>query len=696
MARVHVSPTEISIFIEFDFGVIRKTNLNCFLGLGKQASLLLEAVATFTAGKRPYTQRAAFTAFRNLGEFIKSENIQSLPKSLETWQRFISSFYEFHFSRDDRIVRFETRQRAWNSIVLICEYLRDYATIISVGVEIPKLPTRVLTAARRANSDLLGDSDLEPAEKTSKDDLLGIPLHLPDETYLDFVRDSLIEKRRVIHDCLIAWWEQIRAHEAYGETLLKNVDWPALSALLKLQNYRYSAGPGSGTGHGKYHLANGRTQETLRNLLAILKYEFDGRSTKPIFQSAKHLPSLSIVQLPPECPKAVSFKVTNIQRINWMLGHLAPIDIAVLAALLIMHNPSFTPMSLLGAKAYTKGQKTIFEIGVFGHQFTVEKPRAKAMKKSKLDELSIGIFSFIYRITEVHRNRLLENNSPAANYLFLSTNKSYDNIPVLEGVVGYLSGAINLKRKSTGVSLLDHFPDLKKAGLTKGTITFKGLRTTEGVLEWFRTGSTSAMAKRMGNSTSVTINHYLPKSLLDLWNTRMIRRFQNLWLVIASPNKETMIASTDFQTADELQTFIEDMLVQHPNSSSPLAEKLRESIAKGDTTSKTSTQSNLDGSLSISISRSSLTALYLYHDAAHQAGIAHSRLQEPGPNCEITPQAILDLSELLRHQLPSSREKTSRITHLQAEDDLKKLKTTIKWADLFVKKTELINAKFRL
>lgn len=689
MVTIEFPNGKIRARIEFEHGSSQTVDLSPFTVLGLDAKRLLEHVRNFLIGLRPFSQRGALRNFLTVGDYLEQRRCSQLPTTEAAWEALILAIYDFHFSRIDTKKSLESRQKAWSSIASIFEHLRDHEALIPLGVEVPRISQSDLEPPS-TSPQLVGEPNYEVAFATSKNTLVDIHLELTDDDYLDWIRDQLILRRDAVHSCLEAWWRQIVEHRKYGERLLKDVRWEKLSAELESRNYQYSAGPGSGTGHGKYHLANGRTEETMRNMLAVLEHEYGGQCTKPVFQGSHRLPTPRILHVPDTCPDVVSPLIKNIDRISWMLGNLSNMDIAVCTSLLIMHNPCFTPHSLLFSKAYRKPGQLLIEIGDTNLEFTVDKYRATAKKKSKLDELSLDIFEFILQNTAEYRKQLLDEGSPLANLLFLNRNKSRGVVPSLQSSVGYLSGAVNVKAKYSGRSILDYFPDLKHLGIEKGTITFSKLRATEGVIEWFRTGSVSAMANKLGNKESTTIHSYLPSVLLEMWNTRMIRRFQNLLIAAAAPDMRTLLAATDFSTLSELNQFITNILVQHPPESSPLAEALHRNLGEIFSQGQKA-KSNLqvaNGSLAVSVSRETLSALYLYQDCAYSAGISHTSLCNTRSDSTATPQAILDLAQLLRHRLPSCRDPKLRTAHHEAEEEAKKLSTKVSWHNLFLREAK--------
>lgn len=63
------------------------------------------------------------------------------------------------------------------------------------------------------------------------------------------------------------------------------------------------------------------------------------------------------------------------------------------------------------------------------------------------------------------------------------------------------------------------------------------------------------MQKRLGNSYRVAIEHYIPESLLQVWNERIIRRFQNTLLALAAAEEDYLPEVVDMPNLAELHRF---------------------------------------------------------------------------------------------------------------------------------------------
>lgn len=659
--------------VELENGKLSRIDISNLLVLGEDYRHLLDPIVRHLNRGRPKSQILGLHRVQLIGQGLQFHRYISLPTDQSHWQDFVIRLFEFVLSRKESQQRLDTRLTVWNKqIVPLLTALRDAEEVIPLTVEIPRPSYREEIRIKHNDlKNLLGDQSSKRAGRHVNKLLAEVSLAIADDDYLEKVRDLLSYRRRVLKDCLTAWWQQIKDHYEYGQQLLARTEWKVLKAELDANRHRHGQGKSGRTGNP--HIANGRTEVALGNCLAILVNEHNSMCTKEILSSTKRLPDRGIVRVPPSAPRIVSPYISVTQRLNWMLGNLSTTDTAVCMGLLIMQMPQLTSRSLLFARIIDKKGHVVLEAEGSSYRFRVDKPRARSMKGGKTDEIAKDVLSSVVAMTKPLRRRLREQKSPLASMLFISSVRGGIQHPG-ENVVTFLSGSGRL-----GHSLTHHFPELKNAGLSKGTITFSKIRATEGVLEWFRTGSVASMARKLGNTTQVVLNHYLPESLLARWNIRLIRRFQNLWISVAAANEDFLLQVTDFGTLGDLHAFLADMLQQHSSTSSPLATAMHEAFAVDAPPAK-------QAGLMVSISTQTLAALYLYQDAAIAAGMSENALNRPDALTNIKPRQFLTLAQLLRHQLPLARDSRMREAHAMGCELAERLRKTIRWEELMIRK----------
>lgn len=235
-------------------------------------------------------------------------------------------------------------------------------------------------------------------------------------------------------------------------------------------------------------------------------------------------------------------------------------------------------------------------------------------------------------------------------------------------------------------SIYHYFPSLEK-NLPVGSVNLIKIRATEGVLEWFRTGSLQSMSRVLGNSVKVVLDHYLPTELLAAWNTRLIRRFQNLWLTVAVAGESFLLEVTDFHNLQDLHAFLKDMLQTHTKGTCPLAEELHRRFAIDEINNPN------DSRLHVSISEDALTALYLYQESSKASDVSPQTLQVKDSITGLSPHYFINLAMLIRHAIEGDGsnlhlDDSARQAHHKALERIPILKENTNWADLIVRHGE--------
>lgn len=611
-----------------------------WLNVNDQFAFLQPAIE-YLNGRRYITQKSEMSQLRLFARELSKLQINALPTNEAAWQNFVVDAFTIWMTRDGR-AKVSSRAGVWNAVIRRhLQFLRDVEDLIPLGVIIPGAVDLVDKGPSIAADLVVTDHHTEEESQAEKL-ILTIDLTRSDAEYLDEIRDNLRHRSAVVQECCIAWWKQIEEHFRYGQQLISKTDLTALNERIATGQY-LDYRKGMGRGAATWHFANGRTEDSLGRLLTMLKQHrnFVGKS---LHERVRHLPSLSCIRIPEVVPKKLSPLVTITQRLNWMLGNLSPFDYACAAALLTMAHPKFTTEALLRAKLKDKNKKPYLACGDTGLSLRVSKGRANSIKEEALTTQCEALLSLILEMTTDHRTALKTENPIVANFFFLVTNQKNITHLVPSVATSFLSGAKNGNHKNRGW-LGAYFPQLAAAGITKGSLSLRKIRATQGVLEWFSTGSADAMARRLGNQTQVSIEHYLPRPLLHAWQTRQIRRFQNIWLLVASANEDYQLHATDFQNLSELNVFMTKMMTLMPNGSSPLADELHKRISLFPDDSQLSAYKH--AVLSIPSSKQSLLALYLYKEAAASARISASALRANELQTGLSPNDIISLSDIV-------------------------------------------------
>lgn len=633
-----------------------RSDLTPLLTLGEDLERFLRPILDGMRLKRPATIFTQIRMLKAFGEALIHLEIVKLPNSEEQWQALVLSVYRFTITRTDKKSSLKTRSDAYWSYIRVF-----FGSLIDAG-EIP-LSVYLPTVKKLGDVDItmFQNSLLGQAQSTkvnipaSKDKLImSISLARTDAEYLEDIRDTLSHRRHLLFMALSDYWSQIKSNMEFGRSLISNVNWEEIRPLVA--NYPL--------GKPQHHPANPSMSITkLANYLAAIRYEYSGyppsddtlwRNKRkhefiPRFNSIGPISSwktfLVIPKAPYNCPEWADRNV-----LWWWQGRITHLDTGMIVALLIMLQPSWTPSSITMAKISNRHGKKYLEMTDIGCCYEVNKPRAKAMKHEILDPLAQEIISTLIIESAVQREILIKENDPKAQLLFLPCvpGKTKVVAPIPSMIGKFMSGlpAVN---NMLWVGAL--YPHLVEAGLTIGTISFKKIRNTEGVLEWFKTKSLRAVSRKLGNTERVVLEHYIPQALLDAWNIRMIRRFQNLWLSVASANEEFLLDITDFSSIADLHSFLQDILGTHGQNDSPLTTLLHQRFGFLNGNTSPASLDDTNSHLHVAISKATLSALYSYQATIIDLGLPDVLLDKSDVVTGLSPRHFLALSDLLQSRL---------------------------------------------
>lgn len=632
-----------------------RSDLSPLLVLGGDLERILKPILNTIRLKRPATIRGTLPKLKSFGEALTHLRVNQLPQSESEWQILIVNIHRFILTRTDRSSSLKTRcSSEWPSVRGFLASLVD-AGVIPVSTYIP--PVRDTLDAVNIDSyqdRLLG---LEPAQavnsKVPIDKLMcSISLARTDAEYLDELRDTLSYRRHLLKKVLTKHWHHIKENMEFGKKLLASVNWNELEPLIASHPQR----------DPQNHPAYPCDLRGLANYLAVIQRKYDGcplsdDDLRKLHRADEFIPRQasfgSIENLArklgaPDAPYGCGgWSSRNV--LWWWQGRISHFDISAIAALLIMLHPTWTPAAVLFAKIENRNGKRYLDFDDTGFSYEVTKHRAKSMKQETLDPLAFEIISTLIDESTSLRQDLLKAGDSKASLLFLPYGKEKIAAPIPSAAPAYISGKAAKKRKVI-VWIGSVYPELARGGLTSGTISFKKIRNTEGVLEWFRTKSLRAVARKLGNTEKVVLQHYIPKALLDAWNTRMIRRFQNFWLSVAAADEEFLLDITDFANLADLHAFLRDMLQMHSATGSPLAELLHRKFCKlSDNNPPPPCE---DAHLHVAISKGALSALYSYHATIIDLGLPEEILDKPDVITGLSPRHFMSLADLLQSQLP--------------------------------------------
>ncbi|OLF83487.1 hypothetical protein AWH63_21510 [Marinobacter sp. C18] len=499
-----------------------------------------------------------------------------------------------------------------------------------------------------------------------------------DELYYDLER-----KRNRLHQALTDYWKTLKAFFEDGQKLINEIDLASLERRVKAKDFYDIYPREKGTPPIRRHFSSGHNRKSFAAYLLLSKkykgfiklsskIEDCGLASRTVMWENK---SLWMSHTPPS--HIEKDKIGYTGKLNWMLGILGNMDVSFIVALLMMENPKFTFLSLLNCKVEDKHGKSRLEIGETSISFMIEKSRAKAFKKEGLSDLSLEIISTLLEMRTANLANLPTNLS---KYLFviLAMNSKDKDFTCAQGsrVTAYLTG-----RTEGSLFIGSLFPSLADAGISRNQITHSKLRASEGVLEYFRTGSIRAVSRKLGNGTRVALEHYLPKPLIAAYNTRQVRRFQNLMLVSACANEDYLLDAVDFSNLNELHSFILEMLALDSKGNNPLISYLKDKIDE--------TRERHQGDLIANISERSLSLLYAYKLIAENNNIGASTLAQKDSKTGLAPISFITLAKHLNTTLSQHNESSVRETNFSAKNKALLMAEKLEWDQLIMRRANI-------
>ena len=683
---LNLEKTDLGIYVSYIDNYERsvKVDISGFLILNNEAEIIIRPLLSFIDRVTVNSQKNFLFHLKEFGNSLHRNRITQLPENEIQWQNFVMIIHKDILLNTHSKATLKTRILCNLQVIFsFFSHLQDEG-LIPLGVEFPDTTKRFETIDYSSHLDAyIGGGKSIKVEEFSSKLLVDISLSRTDAEYLDQIYRELSHRRKILYEVLLTYWKSFKEHVILGKNLIASQNPEVLYESLRVNGTREI--PTKQFTKGQ-HLLTLSTIEGLSRYLSLAN-SFGGLPTDAeirrdkLFPHPTALPDLNCKYPFPENPSIKKNMSFIHLRLMWMLGRITARDIAVFSALLIMEHPSFTPMAMTHAKLVNKSGKKYIEFGEVGETFIVHKHRAKSTKRETLSDLGYEIISFITELYDERRHILQKEKNPLSNFLFIpyELNGRFIVSPNHQLGVSYLSGT---SKNNQSFWIGNLYPKLQLEGYSKNTINLKKIRNTEGVLEWFRSGSVTSTAKKLGNKTKTTITYYLPPTLLAAWNTRLIRRFQNLWITIAAANQPFLLEVTDFQNLGQLNSFIDQMLIQHPADSSPLAEKLHECFQLD---SKVEIRRNtVSASLSVSISVNSLAALYLYQETAFDTKVESKILEQVDNLSGFSPRYFMDLARLLKIKLSNHINPEYLAIHLSALELSSSLRAKVNWKELFI------------
>ncbi|WP_197710880.1 hypothetical protein [Pseudomonas syringae group genomosp. 3] len=166
----------------------------------------------------------------------------------------------------------------------------------------------------------------------------------------------------------------------------------------------------------------------------------------------------------------------------------------------------------------------------------------------------------VIRATQPLRDYLRDQDDDAWRYLFIACSRGLTH-PTKMVATNWNSGTLATRYQH----LVDEFsPYLKRPREEVEDyicrISITSLRATRAVLVYIESNSITDTAKALGHSdvSLDLLERYLPEPILAFFQTRWIRVFQRGIICMAMKDSKYLLKVSNFQTMDELHTFLEN------------------------------------------------------------------------------------------------------------------------------------------
>lgn len=567
------------------------------------------------------------------------------PTCSSDWQSIILEFLNFYISPNDfSNAALSTKIEIWHTrITAFLNVLTDDG-VIPIGLIIPNIKLKNESSRNSFKQTL---KNTLPQETTTLDKLIiDRSFALDDEMFLDKIETRLRRQISILKAVCIEHWEAIvtdndlfNKHTNHNEYSEINSLFDPCGAVVDNPPKKFSLICNNESTEGytwtiliirKLLLISGNTDCISNESLAQLPY-FHSRPFN--YKQSQLLSSVTSLN-------TSAFNILSAQGIfHHFCGILSGADVAAICTLLTIEHPNFNPMSLQNAKLVgAKGKMHLIttddnKVSIF----SIDKPRATKRKSAVLTSLSQKILLSVINITQPIRSILKKNNDPDWRYLFLGKQIGGElgkmKVPTSSGLTC-----------SKSRSLIRMYPELEKAGLTQGVLSLRKIRNTMGVLKWFDTGSIQEMSRCLGNSDRVVLEHYIPSFLIEEWNTRIIRRFQNTLIILACKDEDFLLDVTDFTTMDELINFTSQLVIEYKKGTSPIANLIHNFSSKlSDKKVKNET-----AVLNINLSSNGIAYLYAFHEFTLKNIPQIDKINQSSAITD-SAKALINLSSFIKH-----------------------------------------------
>lgn len=586
---------------------------------------ILDATQARIEGKRYKTQAAYLrSSVVTFGRFLQLRGICSLPIHLDECQALILDFYIWYLSTGHYKATLVTRTRSWDQTISGWLCMLGEEGVLPRGLMIPKttLPRLVVANGTALWPRSIGDG---PAVSTNSAPvgrtLYGQIFWTTDVDAIEEIEQVMRSRIESLSKYCDDYWHRTVKDFHVGLKLIRSKsEWikarastqlwgPDNDALDCLKCFR----PGLAT----HPNVPGSEAATLAILGYILRTSNDvsclsakSLSCHPAFCSRfarkRAFSSQDLLYELSSLTKNQLELQTVMSMYLRFLGVLSPLDIAVACAILIQEHPTLNPESIISARLLNvKGKSFVLATDrAGGLRLSVDKPRAGCRKYATLSKRAARVIKHILKVTAPVRELLRRAGSKFWRHLFVGSGS---------GKLGHPEVSSRQLNGHTKYSLVRYYPELEELGLVQGTLDFAKIRNTMGLLTWFETGSLVLVSVRLGNTYRVSLENYIPREIRRIWNEQIVRRFQNILLVLASAGKEYCLRVSDMAAVQELNWFLAQITYDFAPGSSVVADEIYRKYAPRFRISideQCRCETSFDGLLSVIVSKDVVAHLY--------------------------------------------------------------------------------------
>lgn len=615
------------------------------------------------SGKAIKTQVSLYqTVLLPFFKYLSEKHLNLPTKDSDSgWTLFLVNFFIFYLTDTKWGNRsLKTRINGWRNCMLLLNLLKE-RRMIPLHVPVPKLVDRNQQVAfEYTRQNVVGQNSSTNAkdpEHNNRENINKLVLDLSyakdSDAYLEDIEIDLSHRIKAIDKICSDHWTTMKAIHQSGRELISQISQDQLKNVLSNNLFRVKI---AGTYRNRTtYLTNARNKDGVAWSLALLNHTLlnsndpnalaSSKITQyPFFASSvSPLPFLKRQLCALGGGSSSYFSVNVIHR---HLGLLHVTDCAAACALLTIDHPQFTSESLQECKLLTVNNKYhLITTDESDYKiFSVDKPRAKNIKRVVLTPRSKSIVDYIIKMTEPIRNIMKRNGDPNWRYLFLVSSN---------GILKASSNRVIMRALNdiNGLSLYRLYREsFQYNTIASESLTLSRIRNTMGVLEWFKTGQVRSMSKKLGNSERVCLEHYIPPWLLKKWNERLVRRFQQTLILLAAHNEPYLLEVSDFSTVSDLVSFITQRVVTTQRGSDPISDAISDRLSPK--TNKLEYEDSVNSELGVNLSPESLCILYTFSDWAKDT-LTEQEIYYKDPVSGISPYTLIQLSTLLSHMIGS-------------------------------------------